>query len=476
MPPLIAAFVVQSSTHAQNIGWHPSSPIYLGANLDPDDPRAVKVPCLKDPIRSAVPVDSGTPSTEFRSTLVRERRDLYNAFSVSASFSASFGIGGGGGSVSSISEVTFDSETVVWSLQAKTNYGRTAITNVEFKEAFANLPPANLQSICGTHYVVMDRREAVVAAVFMFRSSSQKTRDDLKAALSANWVGGNFSTNLSNVLQKAISRTEVSFVFLAKGGDGLSGTSGFVTSFDKIDDLRKQIANYIGKINRENAPAAEYFIAKLPIVPDVRLLLDARERALANAWNDYLIYDQILTEARKDLNQIERFWYLDPTVLRNYLTATAQQASQKIAAITASVTECLNDKSRCVYTPDIAIPIVDWPAIDPVNNGGGHSCVRNDCNGTAQFLLRVRGPGKPGSIKVDRIGLTFPGGTMGYNCRYRDAPTVSEEGVQFKCSIGYDTRSLNKASLDLRIFDLVTGVTALRIPFVDAAPDFPWPN
>lgn len=463
--------------NAQTIGWHPSSPLYLGASFDPENPKDAKVPCLKDVKSNLAPVDTGAPSTEFRSSLVQEKQELFHLFSVSASFSARYGLSGGQGSASYLNQVNFDSETVVWTLSAKSNFGRTALTKVELASEYASLPPSVQQAVCGTHFIVMDRREAVVSAVFSFRSTSRKTREDIKAALSASWTGGSFSASLSNELKSAIARTEVSFVFLAKGGEGLTGTSGFVTTFDKFDELRKQVGDYVGKVTRENAPAAEYFSARLPSVSAVNPLLDKRERTLGNLWYDYLKLDQDFREARGKLQNLDAYWYLEPAKLKAHLLDVAKLKAAKIEELTKLADACAADLEKCTYAPDLTFETVDWPQIEPIHKGGGYFCKNGRCDGPALFLVRVRGPGRPASILHDRIQLTFPteGGAMGYNCRHKP-PEVSEEGVKFDCTTGYDLKGFDKQKVGLVISDGVTGREAFRGRFIDVAPEHPFAN
>jgi hypothetical protein len=471
--PLFSLPGLTTLATANTIGWHPSSPLYLGATFDPDDPTDTKVPCLKD--LTAVPVDTGAPTTEFRSSLISERRELYQLFSVSASLSASFGMSSGGGSVSALSEVTFDSETIVWALSARSNYGRTALSKVDLKDEFKNLSSAVLKATCGTHVIVMDRREAVVSAIFSFHSSSRKTRDEIRGALSASWTGGSFSTNLSNDLKQALTRTEVTFVFIAKGGDGLTATSGFVSAFDKLDEIRKQVALYILGMDRTKAPAAEYFPARLPPFSDVQIMLGTRERTLSALWYDYLRYDEVLAEAKRKLAHLDEYWYLEPNTLRAYLVSTAQDASSKLDAISKIAEECTADKNKCMYqVAGIYSTPVDWPSINPVYRGGGFACQNNKCTGSAIFLLRIGGPGRTTSIRKDRIGLSFPGGKWGYNCRY-EPPVLSVEGLEMRCTMSYDKTAFDKEKADLLISDLASGSEALRMRFVEAAPDANWP-
>lgn len=468
----IAACVAAS---AQTIGWHPSSPLYLGATFDPENPKDAKVPCLKDVKSNLAPVDTGAPSTEFRSSLVQEKQELFQLFSVSASFSARYGLSGAEGSASYLSQVNFDSETVVWTLSAKSNFGRTALTKVELASEYASLPPSVQQAVCGTHFIVMDRREAVVSAVFSFRSTSRKTREDIKAALSAGWTGGSFSASLSNELKSALARTEVSFVFLAKGGEGLTGTSGFVTTFDKLDELRKQVGEYIGKVTRENAPAAEYFTARLPSALGGNPLLDKRERTLGNLWHDYLKLDQDLREAKAKLQNLEAYWYLDAAELKPYLQSVVKLKAARIEELTKLADACIALVDQCTYTPDLTFESVDWPQIEPIHRGGGYGCAQGRCDGPAIFLVRIRGPNRPKSILHERVNLGFPneGGAMGYNCRHK-LPTVSEEGITFDCTVGYELKNFDKQKIGLVISDGVTGREAFRGRFIDVAPEHPF--
>lgn len=210
-----------------------------------------KVPCLTFESSDAVPVDSGAPRTEFSSHIVTEKRDLLSMLSISASLSASYGLTSGGGSVINDKRHSLRFRTVNLVLSAKSDYGRFSVNDVVLRPAYDNLSPTMLKAICGTNFISMERREAAVAAVFSFTSSSAHTRNELATALSASWSGGNFSANVSQKLQESLSNTAVTFTFLAKGGKGLSATSGFVTSFDQIESIRKEVAKYISTMSSD---------------------------------------------------------------------------------------------------------------------------------------------------------------------------------------------------------------------------------
>lgn len=468
------AFLALSSSraYAEVFGWHPSAPLYLGATFDPDSPKEAKAPCLKDIATNTSEVDTGAPSTSFRSSILNAKKELFQIFSVSASFSASYGMSSGGGSVSALNEVNFDSETIVWSLSATSNYGRTALNKVELKDEYAKLSTDVIRAICGTHFIVMDRREAVASAIFTFKSSSRKTRDELKTALSANWSGGSFSAATNSQLTQAMKNSEVSFTFLAKGGDGFSATSGFVTTFDKIDEIRKAVATYISKTTRDKAPAAEYVSARLPLFSDVKLVLDARERTLSSIWYDFLVYDQHLREAKAKLEKLDSYWYLDREVLKAYLVKVAADTNTKIEGLSKAVGECLADKTLCNYKPDLAAETPDWPSMEIIYRNGSNGCVdgADSCSGDVQFLLRIRGPGRPASIQRERLNVTFPGTDLTTTC-LAEINKSPAEGQEYNCLMGHNRTTMKLENVDVVVSDLQSGAVSLRVKFSDAFPD-----
>lgn len=437
------AFISSSTASASNIKWHPSLPLHIGSNLDLRDITAAKPPCLT--YARPTSLDNSAPSTVFSGSIVRDKEQLDSLFSISASASARFGFGSASGSISRLNEVSFDSDTINWAISATSDYGKfgliAAPSRSQYYSSYSNTAFA---AECGTNYIMAERREAAIAAVFSFKTSSRRSRENLEAALNASWSGGNFSTKLREQLAKSLSTTSVKFTLIAKGGDGLSATSGLVNSFDDFDKAREQVLLYMKTMTRSKAPAAEYISAPIPGFLSEGLH-SAQESALTAMWYDYKDAESVALEANNKIKNIDNFWYYDRILLRQSLRSIKQLAEDKMGQLQTISLLCKNDKTRCNLSPNTAIADVDWPSINVLTTSLNSQCNGTLCSATMNFSVRAIGPLGAGNLISSQMSVRTSQ-PINSNCLPLSS---SSSAVVFRCILDYtrDTDSVERSQL-----------------------------
>lgn len=138
--------------------------------------------------------------------------------------------------------------------------------------------------------------------------------------------------------------------------------------------------------------------------------------------------------------------------------------------------QCKSDLERCQYDP------IDWsrrslvfPALEPVGTGGGYSCMGDDCDADALFLVKIKGPAPASDVDLKRFTVALIGGGIGYNCGSDKFQKVTTPyGVEVHCILGMK-HGVRLSSIAFRVIDGYTQVVAYQANLADVAPDLPWP-
>jgi len=460
-----SVMIIPSHASASNIRWHPSLPLHIGANLDLRDITAAKPPCLT--YMQPTSLDNSAPSTVFSGSIVRDKEQLYSLFSISASASARFGFGSTSGSISRLNEVSFDSDTINWAISATSDYGKFGLTAAPGRsQYYSSYPNAAFATECGKSYIIAERREAAIAAVFSFRTSSRHSREDLEMALNASWSGGSFSARLKEKLSKTLSTTSVKFTLIAKGGDGLSATSGLVQSFDDFDKAREQVSSYMRTMTRNRAPVAEYISAPIPGF-GAEGIPTLQENALTEMWYNYTDAESVALEASNRIRNISSYWYYDRNLLIQSLKSIERSARTKMRQLRTVSLQCKTDANRCNFSPDSTIKDVNWPSLDVSMSSSSSQCNGALCTAAVNFVIRSTGPSDAG-IPISSQMSIKTSQPINSDC----LPSTSTSlGVIVKCTLNYSKDNSSLEGSQITISSASTNNVAFTMPLLDFYPN-----
>jgi hypothetical protein len=177
-------------------------------------------------------------------------------------------------------------------------------------------------------------------------------------------------------------------------------------------------------------------------------------------------------EAKTKLEKLDSYWYLSREPLKQYLLDISNRATSKIEQLSKAVESCLADKAQCNYKPEPYSEPIDWPSVELVYKSGTASCTKNgdSCEASVDFLLRIRGPGRPNSIARDKIQMEFPGTDLTTTC-LEGPPWKDPEGQTYRCGMGFNMHTVKLEKLDVVVKEKNSGAVAIRTRFADAFPD-----
>lgn len=267
---LVAALVVATSilmpiAFAETYAFHPSSTLRLGSGVDPSFPTETYPPCVQTGGDFTRAAQTAVPSTQWNSSIVQSRRELYQKLNVDASLSANFLFASGNASISIDNEYAFGSDDLVWVLSATSDYGHFAIDESKFTltedaRKSLQLGTEHFLARCGKEYVVEERRVAQIAVVFAMHNLSESEKRKFSAAAEASGMGWGFSTKINQMSQFKNKNGLTTVNIYASGGNGITKLSG-LTSKDSLKDVQSIIQTYIDSQGVKQASPVEFYTA-----------------------------------------------------------------------------------------------------------------------------------------------------------------------------------------------------------------------
>jgi hypothetical protein len=325
-------------TFADTYKYTPSSPLHLGGGFDPLNSDLGFVPCLMFETKA---LDSGTRSTRYKASRIKNHKELYEHLGLDVSLSATSSFVSGSGSFSLETDYTFSSDDYVWTLEGESDYGRYGLGGPRLTQEAAQLTgnPWAFVSRCGFEFVAQERRAVRATAVFSLHNVSSSEKAKLRTALSdsGRWPGG--STSVSSALDKFKSSlattSTVRVDVFAIGGQGITKLAS-LTTVDDPDAVRKIIQAYIDGLTPEAAPAIEFTTGRWDAfgVNVVSAGLDQRRMVLSEL---FFAFNDSFTLLR-DLGQIIRRWGKGETQLTLGEAAILIQAYNDSAGVLGEIT------------------------------------------------------------------------------------------------------------------------------------------
>jgi len=178
---------------AETYKSNPAGTLKLGAGVNPSALTRAYPSCIVDPDQ---PLPSnqavGVPATQFSSQILSSYEDVYNAFDLDASLSASYLFTSGEADFHLADSSALHTDSFSWTLKASSDYGWTSLSKdfgLDSKYQPLIHDADQFYAQCGTEYVQTERRIAQVIAIFTAHHLSKSQRDDLSGSFSVG-VGG----------------------------------------------------------------------------------------------------------------------------------------------------------------------------------------------------------------------------------------------------------------------------------------------
>src|SRR5437870_2540845 len=159
IPTLLILLAISASGTVYK--YQPSSPLRIGGGFDAGQPQAVHLNCIEyDGLSHLEGGEKATVRTDFNITVIHDRKQLYQQLNVDANLSARSTFASGSASFSLDERYSFDSNDLMWTLRASTDYGRWALNSPRISKQAQKLSDEDFAERCGTEFVFQERRIA----------------------------------------------------------------------------------------------------------------------------------------------------------------------------------------------------------------------------------------------------------------------------------------------------------------------------
>jgi len=344
---------------AGSYGYHPSTTLFLGAGFEPLHPDRAFQSCIAFDGKTNVD-GPGAINTSYSLSLVKSRKDLYNALSLSADLSAHALFWGAGASTDYFHEHQFQSDSMTWMVLGRSDYGRFVMNNVRLTPAAQNLidtgKAAQFAQMCGREYVQQERRGVLIAAIFSLENVSEEQRSHLESQFNASYGGGFFSieakAKYASFYRTASNVSHITMSIYAVGGEGITKFSDLVVHPDDLGEIQEQVRRYMASLSATQAAPLEYLSGSMTAfgyTGDVNTESHKRERVLAELFyrysDAYSIYKRLEEILKHQTGDYQRLYNLYGT----YLTTLLDAADK-----------CYDNTKDCVL-PTQEMERVVWP-------------------------------------------------------------------------------------------------------------------
>ncbi len=352
--------------------YHPSTPLLLGAGVDPKDPLNVIPSCISyDEHR----IEKTAVTTEFSLSLLRTRRDLYEKLNISASMSAHYLFFSADGSLSIDRDYSFESDTIVWILKAYTDFGRKEARHPELlpeAQALVTSDPDEFSRRYGTEVILQERRAVQIVAIFSLSNMAERQKDILqrsfRGGISLRSFGADVAANYSKFVSEAAKVSSLNVSVYALGGGGISNLADIIQNQTDIDVITDSLQQYTSNFNFDSSAPIQYLSGSMSRFGWRGNPIDItyRDQVLSDL---YILYKDI--QAVKDRLQYltssspdSPLGKLITAEQRNYYREVLNEYYNRLRSIQQSALACRLDEQDCPNIVDL-MPSKDinWPEL-----------------------------------------------------------------------------------------------------------------
>jgi hypothetical protein len=364
--------------------YYPSCPIYLGAGFSPNDLARAKAPCITFTPMVTDGIDPNTAvATSFFEQLVTSSDQLKEVLSIDAKIDASYMSFGGSASFNYSSEGLFSDNSLTFVITARTEYGRLRADSPKLKPEYENLlnDPAKFESVCGSRFVVLERRGASASAIVTVFGISKELHDSITASLSVHGGTGPFSADAAASFNKEVKRatkcSELNIQVVATGGTGLSNLSGVINARAASSDnaaagIETALSEFVRGISAQNASPIEYSVISMEFTgwkPQItNIWTDRKEKILRKIVDDYRKISAEIDEANSVLNgtdlRASKINHDKDSSIRSLISSDEDRITKLVQAYSDCKGDTTSAGNNCVeplFTP-LENPIPKIPA------------------------------------------------------------------------------------------------------------------
>lgn len=259
------SLLLAAGAFAESYTYHPSNTLYLGASFDPAYPERAFQSCLQFDGRSNVD-GQGAIKTEYSLSLVKNKKELFDRLSISASLSARGLFWGANAGVDYFSEHRFHSDSVTWMLTGKSEYGRFIIQNPKLSTSAEKLLQDGKHDLfakqCGTEFIKQERRSVLIAAIFSMENISsndiRRLETHFKASFSVGFFDASAQGKYARFVSEASRISKINVSIYAIGGSGITELSRLALHPDELGEIQENIERYMKTLDESRAVPCEY--------------------------------------------------------------------------------------------------------------------------------------------------------------------------------------------------------------------------
>lgn len=362
-----------AAVNAAEYGYHPSSPLRLGAGMNPSDLLESYPVCFDYEV---TPVGGTSGSSIFRVTLLESRRDFLREMSLSASMSGHYKFFSGGASFGLDEGYSFSEDSLTWTVYLSADFGRQALKNERPNQVAAGLLQSDehqeFARRCGTELVVQERRSALIAAVFSVSNLSEAEHRRLTASLNASASGGVWSAevaaNYSEFVAQAAQTSQINLSVVTIGGPGGANLAPLITDYGDLSQITSILKQYATSLNFENAVSSSYLTASMERYGWDGTSLDLDE--VNFMIGEYYFKFQEIQEVKTKAEELLRSSSSDlSTPQKDELRGIADDALRTLSEITKAAKEC-RETGNCRSATDFTVPSIVFPVLSPIGKLG----------------------------------------------------------------------------------------------------------
>lgn len=278
---------MSSAAHAQ---WLPAGSRFsggLGWNLLASHPTQPRDKCID---HGPVVKIHGATSASFQVKLAKDRKELYQHLRLSIDAEVSFGVGHASASTSLDRKASFSSDSVTFVASFDVEFGVWGIERWSLLPTYASASPTELFKKCGDAVITRQRRGATVAVIYSARGLTSDERSKLMLAFEGGTLTASAKSKFSQELRRIRESASVQTQVYATGGVGPE-VLGDLMKDGALDKVRSVMADYVKKLDPENAATLEYGLqpignadlSKPPVATDLLVAILDTEAEIAHA-------------------------------------------------------------------------------------------------------------------------------------------------------------------------------------------------
>jgi len=355
-----------------SVPWSDKTPVALGTSIDIDLINQTRYTCLTNKPEDEKWLDgAGAVSTTVTVELVTNYQSLSKTLNLETDYKSKADINfeavkAGGNLDLNLKYDTFakdENRTLALVVKAQSNFGRRGLTQYKLDDKFVKLIAMGnydeFRTACGTHTVVAQSNQAMVAVVIQLSDTSSQTKQTIESTYKSTFgasgtvsgVGVSGSAEMQakwkSVVEAAKRLGTMRVIFESKGGVGLSDGLKLAISSnpENIDTILAALGSVGASFTQEKAAPVNYLLVSNSVFGAKTKVADVSKLDTLNTY-----YLQL---ARIDsaLSRISGYQTTFPAVWDLYATSPdVLKLRSYRGQVIAAVEDCVL-RDVCIYSP-----------------------------------------------------------------------------------------------------------------------------